>query len=304
MNLPSQIARSLRLFFILVICTTGILNVVRAETITIGTISLDPIEEARAFKPFSEYLAVQLASLGVQSVDIKIANSIRQAAKMLKEKELDFFIDSSVTAAHINDLSGSKFLLRRWKKAKGKYRSVIFVNADSPIKNLSGLLGKTVAFEEAFSTSGYILPAVAMLRSGLKLAHLESFRSRNPDDKVGFVMANDNETQIVWLERDKVAAAAMAEEDFKKYSTNALRSMRILHTTPYVPYHVITYRANLDPKYVEQMKEILLSAHKTADGKKLLEKFEATLKFDEIPEELLLEVSDLSPFIFDLQLSQ
>ena len=80
--------------------------------------------------------------------------------------------------------------------------------------------------------------------------------------------------------------------------------MRILHTTPYVPYHVITNRANLDQKYVEQMKEILLSAHKTADGKTLLENFEGTTNFDEIPQELLLEVSDLSPFIFDLQLSQ
>jgi len=296
--------RWLRFCLILVICIVSMSHVSRAETITIGTISIDPIDEARTFKPFSEYLTRQLATIGVQSVDIKIARDIDDAIAMLKEKKIDFFIDSSVTASYINSRSGSKFLLRRWKKAKGKYRSVIFVNSDSPIKDLSELLGKTVAFEEPFSTSGYMLPGVAMLRSGLRLSRLESFRSKAPTDKVGFVMANDNETQIAWVERDIVEAAAMSEGDFREYIKSALKPMRILHTTSYVPYHVITHRADLDQKYVKRMKDVLLSAHETDDGKKYLASFERTLKFDEIPDGLLAEVKKLAPYISNLQLTR
>ncbi len=299
-----QMLKSLRLCLFVSIGVFYLSCSVRAEILTIGTISADPIDEARTFQPFSEYLSAELSGIGVQSVQIKIANSIDHAVKMLKTKELDFFIDSSVTASHVNTLSGSRFLLRRWKKARDKYRSVIFVNADSPVTTLAELQGQTVAFEEQFSTSGYILPAVALLKSGQKLSPLSSFRTPAPADKVGFVMANDNETQIVWLERDKVAAAAMSESDFLKFSKDALKPMRIVYTTPYVPYHVISHRADLDQKYIDRVKEILLAAHQSGNGRKYLEAFERTTQFDEIPEELLSAVEELTSFVSALPASR
>jgi len=108
-------------------------------------------------------------------------------------------------------------------------------------------------------------------------------------------MAYDAETQMVWLERKRVHAAAMAEDDFKDFFTTALIPLRTLHTTSFVPYHVVTHRAGLDPLLVERIKTVLKHAHETEQGQTVLQAFERTTKFDDIPPALLKNVMNFRP---------
>ncbi|MEH6633129.1 MAG: phosphate/phosphite/phosphonate ABC transporter substrate-binding protein [Halopseudomonas aestusnigri] len=272
----------------------------KAETISIGTISSDPVGEIKLFTPFANYLAQELSADGIDEVKIVIASDVRQMVKMLKHHEVDLFIDSSITASIINQLSGSQFMLRRWKKGRGKYRSVIFVTEDSGIKRLDDLKDKVIAFEEPFSTSGYVLPALVILQSGNELYKLQSLRSEPEADKVSYVMAYDNETQMVWLERGRVAAAAMAESDFLEYSNNVLVPLKSLYTTPYVPYHVVVRRPGLEERLVQRIKDVLLVAHEGKQGVEVMMSFEKTTKFDEIPDDLLSEIKKLEQYLGDV----
>ena len=103
-------------------------------------------------------------------------------AAMIREKEVDLLIDSSVTALLVNELAGSKFLLRRWKNGQEAYRSVVVVRQDSRFNFLSDLAGETVAFEETFSTSGFMLPVLGMARSGLRLVPLDDLGQTPPPE--------------------------------------------------------------------------------------------------------------------------
>jgi phosphonate transport system substrate-binding protein len=47
------------------------------------------------------------------------------------------------------------------------YRGIIFVRADSPIKTLAQLRGKSVAFNDQTSTSGYLYPSRLLLKAGI-----------------------------------------------------------------------------------------------------------------------------------------
>lgn len=268
-----------------------------AKTLSIGTISAAPVDEIRVFQPFADYLAGELADDGIDAVKVIIAADIHQMAALLKSGEVDLFIDSSVTALVINKLSGSEYMLRRWKKGRGQYRSVIFVRADSAIANLADLKGKTIAFEEPFSTSGFMLPALTIGRQGLDLFPLESTYSPPPADKVGYIMAFDNETQAAWVERGRVQAAAMAEADFEELAKTALEPLRALFITPFVPYHVITHRPGLDAGLVARIKTVLKAAHETEPGASILGAFERTAKFDDIPAPLLADVLEFEPFL-------
>lgn len=272
-------------------------GIVRAETLTIGTISNDPVTEIRRFKPFADFLAKRLASDGIDKVNVVVAADIPDIAEKLRRQEVDLFIDSSVTALAVNKLSGSKFMLRRWKKGRDKYRSVIFVLEDSDITDLDDLKGKVIAFEEPFSTSGFILPALALRQRGMGVDALKGFRARPLPDRVGYVMGYDNETQATWLERGRVQAAAMAESDFEDYRKTSLKPFRRLFTTPFVPYHVVVNRRYLDPKLLERLKLVLKTADETEQGRIVLQKFERTTKFDDIPEDLLAEVMKLEPYL-------
>lgn len=268
-----------------------------AKTLKIGTISAVPVDEIRTFQPFADYLAAELADDGIEAAEVLIAADVHQMAAMLKSGEADLFIDSSVTALVVNKLSGSKYMLRRWKKGRGQYRSVIFVRDDSTITSLADLKGKTIAFEEPFSTSGYMLPALSLGLRGLEFFALDSTYILPPADKVGYIMAFDNETQAAWVERNRVQAAAMAEDDFKDLSKTSLEPLRALLITPYVPYHVVTHRLGLDAQLVERIKTVLKAAHETERGSTVLSAFERTAKFDDIPPSLLDNVFKLAPLL-------
>ena len=268
-----------------------------AQTLTIGTISATPVKETHAFQPFADYLAGRLAEDGIKTVKVVVAANIEDMAALLKSGGVDLFIDSSVTALAVNELSGSQYMLSRWKKGREKYRSVIFVRADSPIASLADMNGKVIAFEEPFSTSGFMLPALTMHRLGLKLNEVATVTSVPPVGSVGYVMAYDNETQLAWLERGRVQAAAMAEKDFKDFAKTALTPLRALYSTPYVPYHVMVHRADLGAGLVTRIKVVLTSAHETEPGRTVLQAFERTAKFDVIPAPLLTEVLSLQPYL-------
>lgn len=268
-----------------------------AKPLTIGTISAVPVDEVRVFQPFADFLAELLADDGIDEGKVVIAETVNQMAALLKSGEVDLFIDSSVTALVVNKLSGSQFMLRRWKKDRGQYRSVIFVSDDSPIKALDDLKDKLIAFEEPFSTSGYMLPALAIRRQGLKLNEVTSVQSVPPFETIGYIMAYDNETQAAWLERGRVQAAGMSEDDFQGVSNTALKPFRALHVTPFVPYHVVSHRPMLDVRLVERIKAVLKSAHETEPGREILARFERTTKFDDIPPSLLDNVLQFEPFL-------
>ncbi len=298
--ITSRIQACCRFTFVLLVMFAGPTYSANSGTLSIGTISSEPVGDIKTFTPFANYLAEELVDDGIDGVEVVIAPDIKQMVGMLKQKQIDLFIDSSITASIVNKMSGSEFMLRRWKKGRAEYRSVVFVAENSDIQQISDLQGKIIAFEEPFSTSGYVLPALAILQSQNVLHHLDGVSSVPVADEIGFVMAYDSETQIVWLERDLVAAAAISEDDYLEYAQNTLIPMRVLHTTPYVPYHVVVHRAGLDAGLVKRIKHVLKTAHDDRKGVDVLEQFERTAKFDEIPDDLLQEIKRFDPYLGDV----
>ncbi len=268
-----------------------------AKTLTIGTISVSPVDEIETFQPFADYLKGKLASDGIDKVEVAIASNIPELAKKLVDGEIDLFIDSSVTAMVVNEMIGSRFLVRRWKKNRPQYRSVIFVSEDSPIQHIKDLKGEKIAFEEPFSTSGFMLPALTLRLEGLKLKALSSIRKKPDPNEIGYALAYDNETQIAWVERGLAAAAAMSEGDFEELSKTALKALRVIHLTPFVPYHVVVARPGLGAKLAERIVTVLKETHETEVGAAMLMEFEKTTKFDDIPENLMKNVIALFPYI-------
>lgn len=271
-----------------------------ARVLVLGSISLDPVGEARVFQPFVDFLADKLGSYGVSRGEVAVADSVDRMALMIREKKVDLLIDSSVTALLVNELAGSKFLLRRWKNGKDAYRSVVVVRQNSRFNFLSDLAGETVAFEESFSTSGFMLPVLGMANSGVRLVPLDGLAQAPPPDAVGYVMGYDSETQMTWVERNQVAAAGLAENDFKQLSKSALVPLRVLYTSPVVPYHVVVYGKHLDQGLVSRIRAILLNAHDSREGGTTLDAFDQTTMFDEIPADLLRNVMTLRPVLTDL----
>lgn len=292
---PSGPAGRLTAVLILLFLSIGVAGSAFGRTLVVGSISLDPVGEARVFQPFADFLAKKLRSQGIDGGKVVVADSIDKMAAMIRDREVDLFVDSSVTALMVNELAGSEFLLRRWKEGRDAYRSVVVVRRESGITSLTDLSGETVAFEEPFSTSGFVLPALAISRVGLRLVPLSGTAEMPPNGAVGYVMGYDNETQMTWVERHQVTAAAMAERDYHDLAETALTPLRVLYVSPQVPYHVVVYGKHLNHVIVGRIRAILLNAHDSKQGVEMLDSFQRTTMFDEIPSELLNNVTTLAP---------
>lgn len=255
---------------------------VESEVFKVASISSAPVVETRKFWPIAGYLARQLQSEGIDRGQVVVAESLAAMSSLLQARQADLYIDSFFPSLAVSRSSGSKFLLRRWKARKGEYRSVLFTHKTSMVARLEDLKGKVIGFESPFSSTGYFSPKIAMLERGLRLVLKRQESDPVKADEVGYVFTySDSKTILQVLNR---AVAAGATED-EKYSITAknLDSFKSIHETDPFPRHMVSYRADLPAKLVARVKEILLNMHLTDEGNQVLQAFENTARFDEIP---------------------
>jgi len=253
-----------------------------AASLNVGSISISPVVETRKFWPLANYLGQRLKSEGIDEGKVVVADGIPAMASLLRNRQVDIYIDSFYPSLAVSRLSGSKLLLRRWKFGKSDYQSVIFTRKDNGISQLEDLRGKVIAFEEPFSSSGYFFPKMVLLEKGFRLTPKLEGSDSVKSNELGYIFSHvDSNTILLVLNR--VAAAGAV--DNQKYLTLAknLDNLKILHETVPFPRQIVSYRENLPAKLVGRVKQLLESMHRIEDGQKVLQAFEATTKFDAIP---------------------
>jgi phosphonate transport system substrate-binding protein len=294
-----MISQKLRLWGIIVSVVTVLLlpQTISAETIRIGDIGKHPAAQIKRFAPFTGYLAKQLESEGITDGKVVVVKSISEMANSMRERKVDLFIDSSYPVLAVKRLADIKFLLRRWKKGQADYHGVIFVRKDSGIARVEDLKGKTVAFEEPFSTITYFVPKMALVEKGLRLVQKKDASDPVVPDEVGYVFVGDDPNSLFWVLKERATAGVMNNQNYLNYGKGYLDSLKIIQETFALPRQVVTYRADLDPKLVARIKEILIQMDQSEEGRKALKDFEGTTKFDEISDQDMLSLSKLQKFI-------
>jgi phosphonate transport system substrate-binding protein len=253
-----------------------------AGTLKIGSVSTSPVAETRKFWPLASYLARQLPSEGINQGKVVVAESIPAMSSFLQTQQVDLYIDSFFPSLAVSRLSGSKLLLRRWKMGKSEYQSVIFTRKDSGIARLEDLKGKVIAFEAPFGSSSYFFPKMVLLEKGLRLALKRQGIDPVKSDEVGYIFSH-SDSQTIYLVLNGVVAAGATDD--QKYLTSAknLDSLKIVHETTSFPRQIVSHRADLPAKLATRVKEVLLNMQQTDEGRQVLQAFENTTKFEEIP---------------------
>ena len=257
----------------------------QTKKIVLGDISREPLKKIDRFQPLADYLAANLGEFGVGTGEVLIAPDIETMANMLESGEVDLYFDSLYPAMIVSEKSGAKLLLRRWKKGKSQYHTILFARADSGLTSLDDLQGKMIGVEEPYSTSGYFIPMVYLLKAGLNPVEKKRETSALAKDQVGYIYTEEDENTIQWVVSGKLAAGAVDDRSFFRIPEETRTQLTILADTEKVARQVVLIRSGIDRAQREAIATILMEMDQTPEGQTILEKFGETTKFDQLPPE-------------------
>jgi len=138
---------------------------------------------------------------------------------------------------------------------KTSYTSRFYVRKDSGLRTLEALRGKTIAFVDPGSTSGYVYPMVMLIKKGLVT---------NRDPKTFFkdaMFAGTHEAALLALLNGSVDVVASFDLAPPQYLKERERVDRITHVaeTDSIPEAGMCVRAGLDPALVRKIVESLMA---------------------------------------------
>ena len=258
---------------------------VELKTLTLGIVSETHQKEIEEhFRDFVRHVARKLSSGPAIEGKVWIASTPLDLAKLLEQGKVDFYMESAYPTYVINFTHrAGKLLLRRWKSGMADYYSVIFTRRDGGIKRLEDLKGKTIVFEDAGSTSGYLLPKLFLQRRGLKLTETTRFNADHPATDIGYVFTRSQEKLVDAVLTKQAAAGAFSDDDFSGLEEKKKADIALLAQTERLPRHLLSVRADLAPTVAGRLEAILLAMHEDPEGRQILQQADGTTKFDRLP---------------------
>jgi phosphonate transport system substrate-binding protein len=138
---------------------------------------------------------------------------------------------------------------------KSTFTSRIFVRKDAGVRDVEDLRGKTIAFVDPTSSSGYIYPMALLIQRGL-------VKNRDPKTffrEAMFAGAHDAAMRALLNGHvDAIASFDLAREQYLKDPAERERIVFVAETPP-IPEAGIAARNGLDPQVVARVRAALLS---------------------------------------------
>ncbi|MDH3442480.1 MAG: phosphate/phosphite/phosphonate ABC transporter substrate-binding protein [Deltaproteobacteria bacterium] len=258
---------------------------INAKSLALGVVSeINRNAIENHFGDFVRYTALKLSPASNIKGSVIVAPTTFELVKLLEQRKVDFFMDSPYATYIVNQVHGAaRLLLRRWKRGKAEYQSLLFTKTNSGIRNLEDLQGKMIAFEDPDSTSGYYLPNLFLQRKGFKLANKTRYDPHNSPTNIGYIFAYSQAKLVNLVLTNEVAAGAFSDDDLAKLDAATRSQVIILAQTERLPRHLVSVREDLSPALAGRLEKILLSMHQNDDGRRILKKTDDTTMFDMLP---------------------
>lgn len=147
-----------------------------------------------------------------------------------------------------------------------EYRSLIFTSRESGINSLQELRGKSFAFVDRNSTSGFLFPMAHLIDAGLE-----------PDDDFSYEFLDRHDKVVQQVNEGNYAAGATYEdarmEEFDSLDTANTR-LPLLDKTKPIPNSPIVVSSSFaeeHPEVVDRFVSLMTSLHETDEGQAILE---------------------------------
>lgn len=216
---------------------------------------LTPSQKPTDLMAAGEEFARVLSRLSGIAVRVTVASDYAAVIEALRNRTADLAFVHPVGYVLAAREAGARIVVKNRWHGKTSFTSRIYVHKDSGITRLEDLRGKTIAFVDPSSSSGYTYPMVLLIRRGL-------VKNRDPRTffrEVVFAGSHDAGMRAL-LNRhvDALASFDMAREQYLKEPAERERIVWVAETPP-IPEAGIAARDGLDPAVVTRLRDALLA---------------------------------------------
>lgn len=215
------------------------------------------------YKYYLELLHLIGTRMG-REVEFVQKKTYAEVNEMLKQKQLDLaFICSGPYVTGRKDF-GLEIIAVPVCHGEKVYYSYFITAQESGLKSFEDLRGKTFAFTDPLSNSGYMVPVYYLARRG-----------ETPEgyfEKTFFTHSHDNAIQAVANGlADGAAVDSLIFEFMRVQNPELTARIRIIDKSPPYGNPPVVVPPSTDPTIKLMLKKIFLSVHEDPQGKKILE---------------------------------
>jgi len=197
----------------------------------------------------TEYLEAELGF----PVEGFVSQDHAAAVEALRNGEADISFMGALPYVLAHDQVGAQVILGEVYRGSPTYHGRIFVHKDSGIETLTDLRGKSIAFADPISESGYLYPLEIFVEAGL----LE--RGQDPQEFFSAVYFAGGYQQAIQAVANGYADAAAASQFADLLLTaEQLEEVVWIAESKEIPSHAVIARADLEPERIEAFKQAML----------------------------------------------
>ena len=218
-------------------------------------LALTPSQKPTDLMVAGEAFGAALGKLVGVPIRVTVASDYAAVVEALRNRTADLAFVHPAGYVLANREAKAMIVAKDQWHGNTSYTSRIYVRKESGLKTLEELRGKTIAFVDPSSTSGYVYPMVMLIEKGLV---------QNKDPKTffkEFVFSGSHDAGLQALLNGHVDAFAsfdQAREQYLKDPAEREKLIYIAESAP-IPEGGICARDGLDPALVAKVRAALLS---------------------------------------------
>jgi phosphonate transport system substrate-binding protein len=215
---------------------------------------LTPSQKPTDLLAAGEEFGQALSKLYGAPVRVTVASDYAAVIEALRNRTADLAFVHPVGYVLASREAKARIVARNLWHGKSTFTSRVYVRRDSGIKTLEELRGKTIAFVDPSSSSGYTYPMVLLIQRGL-------VKDRDPKTffrEVMFAGAHDAAMRALLNGHvDAIASFDMAREQYLTDPAEREKIVFVAETTP-IPEAGIAARDGLSPDAFAKVRAALL----------------------------------------------
>ena len=215
--------------------------------------------ESLSFKKLTRYLEEKLKI----SINLQYSNSYKEALLSIKNgpAQLGWLGSYAYMKLEQQNADIEPFAVGILKgKTTSNYHSLFIVNSKSDITKIEDLREKSLTLSDEFSASGYEVPKHELENIGLPITDKKNYKNifyvKNHDEAIKSVLHGSTD------------AAAISSINFEKWLKNNKRenkNLRVIYQSSAISGPPLVFARNLDPFLKDEIKSVVLEAHKHID---------------------------------------